>query len=77
MEILSQWMATQTRSDGSPKYINVADVIRQHSIELVRSLVSQGYVSSETRAEMEKIRAAQSMIEEKRNQLIEAALKQQ
>ena len=76
MEILAQWMATQTKADGSPKYANVADVIRQHSIELVRSLVSQGYMSSETRIEVEKVRAAQQAIEDKRRQLIEAALAQ-
>jgi hypothetical protein len=76
MEILAQWMATQTKADGSPKYVNVADVIRQHSIELVRSLIGQGYMSSETRAEVERVRAAQQAIEDRRRQLIDAALAQ-
>ena len=76
MEILAQWMATQTKADGSPKYANVADVIRQHSIELVRSLIGQGYMSNETRAEVERVRAAQQAIEDRRRQLIDAALAQ-
>jgi hypothetical protein len=76
MEILAQWMATQSRPDGSPKYANVADVIRQHSIELVRSLIAQGYMSSETKAEVERVRAAQQAIEDRRRQLIDAALAQ-
>ena len=76
MEILAQWMATQTKPDGSAKYANVADVIRQHSIELVRSLIGQGYMSNETRAEVERVRAAQQAIEDRRRQLIDAALAQ-
>ena len=76
MEILAQWMATQAKPDGSPKYANVADVIRQHSIELVRSLIGQGYMSNETRAEVERVRAAQQAIEDRRRQLIDAALAQ-
>lgn len=76
MEILAQWMATQSKPDGSAKYANVADVIRQHSIELVRSLIGQGYMSSETKAEVERVRAAQQAIEDRRRQLIDAALAQ-
>lgn len=67
-----QWIATQKKPDGSPKYKDFADLIKQSVIDVAANFIEQ-FPSSATKAAEDDLKARKALLEATRKALLDAA----